>query len=65
MWFGKDADDACDFILGVSGWMLRVLDGEHARTRARDALRATVSSHQTAGGVEFGAAAWIITAAAA
>src|SRR5581483_7750860 len=52
MYFGPDPDDACRFILGVSGWMLRGLD-ELGQRRAIEALRASVAAHQTDRGVQF------------
>jgi hypothetical protein len=61
MWFGADADDACDFVLGQLGWMLRDLD-EPGRDRARDALHATTAAHATAEGVLYDSAIWVVTA---
>jgi SAM-dependent methyltransferase len=61
MWFGRDADDACAFILGVSGWMLQGLDDDR-RAAALAALRRTVEAHTGKDGVEFGSAMWLITA---
>lgn len=61
MWFGDDADDAHRFISGLMGWMLEGLD-ETGRTRALDALRATVAAHETSDGVLFDSAAWLIRA---
>lgn len=61
MWFGADALDACQFILGLMGWMLDGLD-DRARTVARDALLALTSEHETADGVTFASATWITTA---
>lgn len=61
MWFGTDADDAHQFVLGLMGWMLDGLD-DTGRARAVDDLRAAMASHETADGVLFGSAAWIITA---
>jgi SAM-dependent methyltransferase len=61
MWFGTDADDAHRFVLGQLGWMLQGLDDD-GRARALEALRATVSRHQTDAGVTYDSAAWIITA---
>jgi len=61
MWFGADASDACQFILGLMGWMLAGLDDD-ARAVARDALRAVTSDHETADGVTFASATWITTA---
>jgi len=61
MWFGADASDACQFILGLMGWML---DGlvDSARAAARDALLAATAAHESVGGVTFASATWITTA---
>jgi SAM-dependent methyltransferase len=61
MWFGADAADAQQFIVGLVGWMLEGLD-EAGRRRALDDLRATVDAHLTSDGVVFGSAAWVIRA---
>jgi SAM-dependent methyltransferase len=61
MWFGDDADDAYEFVLGLLGWMLDGLDDDR-RAGALDSLRATVAAHETDGGVVYGSAAWIIRA---
>jgi hypothetical protein len=61
MWFGNDADDAHRFVLGLMGWMLEGLD-DAGRTRAVNALHATMAAHETADGVLFGSAAWTIRA---
>lgn len=61
MWFGTDPDDACAFILGVSGWMLQGLDDD-SRAAASAALRRTVEAHAGDEGVEFGSAVWLVTA---
>ncbi len=61
MYFGPTAEDAYRFVLGLQGWMLDGLD-EAGRTRARDALLATMTAHQSDGGVQFGSAMWLITA---
>ena len=61
MWFGADAADAFEFILGGQGWMLDGLD-DAGRTVALDALRATTDAHQSADGVTFASATWITTA---
>src|SRR5205814_337720 len=37
MWFGQDADDASQFVLGLLGWMLEGLD-DASRARALDSL---------------------------
>ena len=61
IWFGADAADAYEFILGLNGWMLDGLD-DAGRAVALDALRATTAAHQTADGVTFASATWITTA---
>jgi SAM-dependent methyltransferase len=61
MWLGHDADDAHRFVLGLMGWMLQGLD-DAGRSRAVDALYATMAAHQTPDGVLFGSAAWTIHA---
>jgi hypothetical protein len=47
--------------MSVTRSMLVDLD-DAARTRALDALRATLVAHQRDDGVVFGSAAWLITA---
>jgi SAM-dependent methyltransferase len=61
MWFGTDAADASRFVLGLLGWMLDGLD-DTGRERARAALRASASAHETDRGVIYHSAAWIIRA---
>ena len=61
MWFGVDSDDAYDFALGLLGWMLAGLDGNH-RARALSALRSTVAAHHTADGVVYNSGTWLIRA---
>jgi SAM-dependent methyltransferase len=61
MWFGNDAADAHRFALGLTGWMLEGLD-DAGRTRAVDALHATMAAHETPDGVLLGSAAWTIQA---
>jgi SAM-dependent methyltransferase len=61
MWFGADAGDAYQFVLGLLGWMLEGLDVA-ARAGALDALRATTAAHQTSDGVVYDSGAWIIRA---
>ena len=61
MWFGAGVDDGMRFVLGQLGWLLEGLD-EPGRARALDALRATMTAHETAEGVIYGSAAWIIRA---
>jgi hypothetical protein len=60
---GSDADDAYGFVIGLKVIQMLVEDVDDAtRARALDNLRATMADHQTADGVTFGSAAWIITA---
>jgi hypothetical protein len=61
MWFGADADDAHQFVLGLMGWMLEALD-DAGRARARDDLRDVIARHVTADGVVFESSAWIVRA---
>ena len=61
MWFGADAPEAHDGVLGVLGWMLEGLD-DATRSAALDALDATLAAHLTHHGVVYGSAAWIIRA---
>ncbi|MFI8262391.1 class I SAM-dependent methyltransferase [Streptomyces sp. NPDC085665] len=61
MWFGEDAADAERFTLGMLGWMLDGLD-ERDRRRAVDALRSTLTAHESGTGVLYASAAWIIRA---
>jgi SAM-dependent methyltransferase len=61
MWFGADADDAYQLVLGLLGWMLDGLDDD-GRAAAEDALRATIAAHATPDGVVYDSAAWIIQA---
>jgi SAM-dependent methyltransferase len=61
MWFGDDAEDAHRFILGQLGWMLQGLDAG-TRARAEESLRSTMVAHESADGVDFDSAAWLIRA---
>lgn len=61
MYFGPDTEEAHRFVLGVAGWMLHDLD-EAGRGRALEALRATIAAHETAAGVTFDSAAWLVNA---
>jgi SAM-dependent methyltransferase len=61
MWFGDGPDDAFDFVLGVTEWMLDGAD-EEQRARALDALRATITAHAGPDGVLYRSATWLITA---
>ena len=60
---GADADDAYGFVIGlrVIQMLVEGLD-DATKARALDNLRATMADHQTADGVMFDSAAWVITA---
>jgi SAM-dependent methyltransferase len=62
-WFGVDADDAFGFVRGMSVTrsMLADLD-DQAVTRALADVRTSLVAHETADGVHFDSAAWLITA---
>lgn len=61
MCFGRDPEDAFEFVIGLFGWMLRDLDDAAVRA-ARQRLHAALRHHATDEGVLLGSAAWIITA---
>lgn len=63
MSFGPDPAAAYEFVRGLpfARLMLRDLDGA-VRAGALDALRATTKAHMTPDGVQFGSAAWVVTA---
>jgi SAM-dependent methyltransferase len=61
MWFGTNADDAYQFVLGFLGWMLACLD-DAGRAGALDSLRGTVAAHETPDGVIYDSATWLIRA---
>jgi len=61
MWFGTDADDAYQFVIGLLGWMLEGLD-DGGRTRALDALRSVMATHESPEGVIFDSSVWVIHA---
>ena len=60
---GVDADDAFQFFRGsgIVRGLLSDLD-DRDRERGLDALRATLVAHDTGHGVQFGSAAWLVTA---
>lgn len=62
-WAGSTAKDACQFMgnTGVARGMLQDLD-DAARASAIESLKATMGAHETSDGVEFGSAAWLVTA---
>ncbi|MEJ2863864.1 class I SAM-dependent methyltransferase [Actinomycetospora flava] len=59
--YGRDADDALAFVLGLLGWMLSDL-GPAERDRRTAALRATLAAHEGPDGVTLDSAAWLVTA---
>lgn len=61
MSFGPDADDAFDFVSGLTGWMREGLD-EADRRAALAALRTTITEHTGNHGVTYQSATWIIQA---
>jgi SAM-dependent methyltransferase len=61
MCFGRDPDDAFEFVIGLFGWMLRGLDDDAAQA-ARRRLHAALQRHATPEGVLLSSAAWIVTA---
>jgi SAM-dependent methyltransferase len=61
MIYGRDADEAHEFVLGLLGWMLEGRPPTE-RQRAADALHAVMRAHEGPGGVQFASAAWLITA---
>jgi hypothetical protein len=61
MWFGTDAEDAHNFVVGLLGWMLHGLDHDR-RDQALDDLRATVAAHDTGHGVLYQSGTWLIRA---
>ncbi|MBC6446147.1 class I SAM-dependent methyltransferase [Actinokineospora xionganensis] len=61
MYFGRDVDDACEFLSAQFSWALRPLDAD-TRTRVLDTLRANLAEHLTPHGIQYRSAAWLITA---
>ena len=61
MYWGSTAADAERFVLGVAGWMMQGLD-DAGRAKAIGDLRASLAAHETADGVLYDSATWIITA---
>jgi SAM-dependent methyltransferase len=60
---GPDAESAYRFARGLQPVLL-MLDGldDDTKARALDNLRAAIAARETAGGVAFGSAAWVVTA---
>ncbi|WP_409464586.1 class I SAM-dependent methyltransferase [Amycolatopsis sp. GA6-003] len=61
MYYGRDVDDAFDFIASHFAAAFAQLDDE-SRARALDALKADIAEHLTDEGVRYGAAHWLIRA---
>jgi SAM-dependent methyltransferase len=61
MIFGRATDDAFEFVLGVTGWMLDGLDAA-ARDEALASLRISIERHGRDGVVAYESAAWLTTA---
>lgn len=61
MYIGADADDAFDFVTGQHAARLDAFTPKE-RTRALDALRTAMATHQTCHGVLLDSAAWLIEA---
>ncbi|HUR74163.1 MAG TPA: methyltransferase domain-containing protein [Sporichthya sp.] len=63
MGFGPDTDSAYEFVFGLSfvAALLKDLDAP-TRAAALAELRAVIEGHQTPAGVQFGAAAWVVSA---
>jgi SAM-dependent methyltransferase len=61
MSFGPNPDDAFDFIVGLTGWMLDGLD-DTDREVALASLRATIAHHTGERGVSYDCATWIVRA---
>lgn len=61
MYFGRDVDDACDFVSALFSWLLDTHDTD-TQARVLDTLRANLADHQTPEGIHYNSAAWLITA---
>jgi SAM-dependent methyltransferase len=61
IYFGPSADDAFDFISGLTSWMRDGLDAE-AEQGALEALRTSIARHAGDAGVSYQSATWIIQA---
>jgi SAM-dependent methyltransferase len=61
--FGSDADDAWPFVasMGIVRGLTEGLDAD-ARTKALERLRRVLVAHESAAGVVFASAAWLVTA---
>jgi SAM-dependent methyltransferase len=61
MYFGRDVDDAFEFVSRQHAGMVKDLDAD-TRARAFESLRASMADHQTEQGVFYDSAAWLIEA---
>jgi SAM-dependent methyltransferase len=61
MYFGRDADDAFQFISRQHAAMVNDLDAD-TRAHALTSLRASIANHQTDRGVLYDSAAWLVEA---
>lgn len=61
MYFGRDVDEGFPVLAEMLGWMVRDLDPA-ARQDAMSRLRSLLRDHESAEGIAFGCAAWLITA---
>lgn len=60
---GTDPDDAYRFAVGMAPVKMLLADlDEPTKAEALAGLRATIAAHETADGVVFGSAAWVVTA---
>jgi len=60
-WFGEDVNDAMEFLRGLFAWLLEGLSTDE-REAAEERLRESLRTHTGPNGVEFGSAAWLVTA---
>ncbi|WP_242582378.1 class I SAM-dependent methyltransferase [Amycolatopsis sp. 195334CR] len=61
MFFGRDVEDAAEFIEAQFGWMARDLSEEDG-ARVPGVLRADMAGHLSEGGVRYPSAAWLVEA---
>jgi SAM-dependent methyltransferase len=61
MYFGRDVDDAFEFVSRQHAGMVNDLDAD-TRARAFDSLRVSMADHHTDRGVLYDSAAWLIEA---
>jgi SAM-dependent methyltransferase len=61
MVYGRDAEEAHAFVLGLLGWMLAGRTPAE-QEQASDALRSTLQEHEGPDGVALASATWLVTA---